>query len=147
LQRLRALGMLETQGDLERVDPTRVEKCPLPPKWRGISSSNGSSFVGDHQTSNPGREQKIDLWSPLMNHPTFSSETIQAICEALQRAGVEFAFGIRDVSVQVIDRAMPRDVKAAGFQQGAEARTVQARHAALPHMRLSDSRGHCGAAA
>jgi regulatory protein len=31
-QRLRALGMLEPQCDLERVDPTRVEGCPLPPK-------------------------------------------------------------------------------------------------------------------
>jgi hypothetical protein len=58
-----------------------------------------------------------------MNHPTFSSETIQAICEALQRAGVEFAFGIRDVSVQVIDRAMPRDARVAGSQRGLEART------------------------
>jgi hypothetical protein len=82
-----------------------------------------------------------------MNHPTFSSETIQAICEALQRAGVEFAFGIRDVSVQVIDRAMPRDARVAGSQRGLEARTVRARHAALPHTRPSASGGHCGAAA
>jgi hypothetical protein len=40
-----------------------------------------------------------------MNHPTFSSETIQAICEALQRAGVEFAFGIRDYGMVWLEPA------------------------------------------
>jgi hypothetical protein len=32
LRRLRALGVLEPRGDLERVDPTRTEGVPLPPR-------------------------------------------------------------------------------------------------------------------
>jgi hypothetical protein len=51
------------------------------------------------------------------------------------------------VSVQVIDRAMPREARVADSQRGLEARTVRARHAALPHTRLSDSRGQSSAAA
>jgi TubC N-terminal docking domain len=54
---------------------------------------------------------------------------------------------LKYVSVQVIDRAMPRDAGVADSQRGSEARTVRARRGALPHTRLSDNRGHCGAAA
>jgi hypothetical protein len=44
LQRLRTLGVLAPQGDLERVDPTRIEGCPLPPKYERFFERQRQEF-------------------------------------------------------------------------------------------------------
>jgi len=45
LQRLRALGVLEPQGDLERVDPTRTEGVPLPPQHERYFAREREAFA------------------------------------------------------------------------------------------------------
>jgi hypothetical protein len=44
LQRLPALSVLDPQGNLERVDPTRVEGCPLPLKMERYFEQQRQQF-------------------------------------------------------------------------------------------------------
>jgi hypothetical protein len=48
LQRLRALRVLEPQGDLERVDPTRIEGCPLSPKDERVAGNLVRKYTLSH---------------------------------------------------------------------------------------------------
>ena len=53
LRRLRALGVLEPQGDLERVDPTRIDGCPLSPEDERYFEDQRQEFQRRPQTNHP----------------------------------------------------------------------------------------------